>query len=166
MPIYLFRHGEAHAVGERGIESDAERPLTPKGKELTQAVCHGLRALGVECDEIWHSPLVRAKQTAEIVRREFGLRKMVEQDGLAYLTEAEHLFLSLADIPSDKNLFLVGHQPQLGDWVVRLVSNARGGNVALSKSGVARIDLLRSPAGPPRGELKWMLNAKILRRLA
>ncbi len=162
--LYIFRHGEANQIGENGIETDDERPLTPKGKSVTVDACTGLRRLGVKGDLIWYSPLVRAAETAEIIRKELSIPQMEEQRGLAFIGEAEDLFLSLAKLPPELNLFLVGHQPQLGDWVARLAAGVSSGDVALSKSGVARVDLISQDA-PPRGELRWMLTAKILRKI-
>jgi len=162
--LYIFRHGEAYQLGENGIETDDERPLTPKGKSITADVCTGLRKLGVSGDLIWHSPLVRAVETAEIIRTELAIPQMEEKRGLAFIGEAEDLFNSLGQLPPDLDLFIVGHQPQLGDWVARLATGAGAGDVALSKSGVARVDLISQDV-PPRGELRWMLTAKILRKL-
>jgi phosphohistidine phosphatase len=162
--LYIFRHGEAYQIGERGIETDDERPLTPKGKSVTADVCAGLRKLGVSGDLIWHSPLVRAAETAEIIRTDLAVPQMEEKRGLAFVSDAEDLFLSLAKLPPDMNLFVVGHQPQLGDWVARLAAGASAGDISFSKSGVAKVDLI-SLDTPPRGELRWMLTAKILRKL-
>jgi len=162
--LYIFRHGEAYQIGENGIETDDERPLTPKGKTTTIEVCKGLKNLKVGGDLIWHSPLIRAVETAEIIRTELAVPEMEEKRGLAFVSQSEELFLALAKLPPDLNLFIVGHQPQLGDWVARLISGASAGDIALSKSGVARVDLI-SPDVPPRGELRWMLTAKILRKL-
>ena len=162
--LYIFRHGEAYQIGENGIETDDERPLTPKGKSVTAEVCSGLKRIGVNGDLIWHSPLVRAVETAEIIGSQLSISRMEEQRGLAFISQAEDLFLSIAKLPPDLNLFIVGHQPQLGDWVARLTTGGSAGDIALSKSGVARIDLI-SVDVPPRGELRWMLTAKILRKL-
>lgn len=162
--LYIFRHAEAYQVGENGIETDEERPLTSKGKSVTAEVCAGLRKLGISGDLIWHSPLVRAVETAEIIRGQLQIPHMEEKRGLAYVSEAEDLFLSLTKLPPGLNLFIVGHQPQLGDWVSRLATGSPNGDIALSKSGVARVDLITQETHP-RGELRWMMTAKILRKL-
>jgi phosphohistidine phosphatase len=168
--LYFFRHGEAYQIGEKGIKTDEERPLTPKGSQVTTEVCAGLSALGITGTTLWHSPLVRAVETAEIIREELGIPNIKVQPGLAYENHAEPLFLSLTTLPPEAKIFLVGHQPQLGDWICRLITGCKEGDLALSKSGVARVDLKfedsgRKPSVGPFGELRWMLTAKQLRRM-
>ena len=67
MNLYLMRHGIAVAADEPGISSDSARPLTPKGIKRIRRAARGLRRLGISFDAILTSPLVRARQTAEIV---------------------------------------------------------------------------------------------------
>lgn len=167
MPLYFFRHGEAFQVGEEGIESDAERFLTPKGMKVTRQVCQALQSLDVSADEIWSSPWVRARQTAEIVAETLNGAPIILQDGLAHLRQMDKLFRSLVAWPPQKNLFLVGHQPYLGDWIARLTSGSKvSGNVTLSKSGVALVDLLPTlDPKAPMGDLKWLLTAKQLKKI-
>lgn len=67
MELYLIRHGIA---AERGTyPKDEERPLTEKGRAKTQKVAQRLYALGLRFDFILTSPLVRARQTAEILKK-------------------------------------------------------------------------------------------------
>ena len=161
MSIYLFRHAEAHPYGTEGIGSDEERYLTEYGKEMTRWVCRGLIRLGVQCDEIWHSPLVRAVETAEIVSAEMKCGKLVCEQGLADEEEMEDLFESLGKLDREKDVFLVGHQPYLGEWLGLLLSGEEGCDVSVSKSGVARLDPIEGCI-PPRAELKWLMRGKHL----
>src|SRR5690348_14219470 len=64
--LYLVRHGRA---AERGDEwpDDRKRPLTPQGIARFREVVRGLSALGVRIDVIFTSPLVRARQTADLL---------------------------------------------------------------------------------------------------
>ena len=75
MEVYLIRHGIA---AERGTYSnDDERPLVDKGINKTKKVAKSLREIGVVFDVICTSPLVRAKQTADILF-EAGLSSQIE----------------------------------------------------------------------------------------
>ena len=166
MAIYLFRHGEAFQIGEiEGVHSDDQRPLTPKGKKATSKVCRGLMELGVGCDEIWHSPLVRAVETARIVSEEMRCTNLVEKGGLAYVDESEELFLSLKDLDPEKDLFLVGHQPYIAEWTVRLMTGMVNDHVSVSKSGVVCLELIPG-CDPPMAELRWLLRSKHLQTFA
>ncbi len=86
MDLVLFRHADALNVGEAGIKTDEERPLSDKGKVRAKASARGLKALGLKPDLILSSPLVRARQTAEIVARETGLNGDVEICAAAWAT--------------------------------------------------------------------------------
>jgi probable phosphoglycerate mutase len=59
--IYLVRHGE-HQDAEHGL---VDGPLSPRGRR--QAAHLADRLSGVPLDAVWHSPLMRASQTAEAV---------------------------------------------------------------------------------------------------
>src|SRR6266536_5190606 len=72
MKLYLLRHGEAVEPGDPKFANDAERPLTPKGIQRTKLLAYTLRQMEISFDVIVSSPLVRARETAEIVER--GLR--------------------------------------------------------------------------------------------
>ena len=67
MELYLIRHADALALGERGISEDAERPLSEKGEDQARAAAAALRKRGIELDRLYTSPLLRAHQTADIL---------------------------------------------------------------------------------------------------
>ncbi|MCA9415564.1 MAG: hypothetical protein KC917_04810, partial [Candidatus Omnitrophica bacterium] len=122
-------------------------------------------ALGVGCDEIWHSPLVRAVETARIVGGEMNCDRLVVQEGLADETEGEALFDSLSKVDPNHELFLVGHQPYMGEWTVRLISGAVTDLVSVSKSGVVCLDPIPGTK-PPKAQLRWLLRSKHLQMIA
>ncbi|MBP9750201.1 MAG: class I tRNA ligase family protein, partial [Candidatus Pacebacteria bacterium] len=70
---YLFlRHGEAQSNVDRIVSSLPENPhhLTEKGKEQSRLVAEGLHKRGIT--KIITSPLVRTRETAEIIADEMG----------------------------------------------------------------------------------------------
>ena len=66
MDLYLIRHADALALGERGITEDAARPLSAKGESQAQRVGAVLRRKGIVLDKLVTSPLVRARQTTDL----------------------------------------------------------------------------------------------------
>ena len=54
-----------HGIAEDG-EPDAARPLSPEGRRRTAAVLERLLQLGLGVDQLASSPLLRARQTAEL----------------------------------------------------------------------------------------------------
>src|ERR671933_753587 len=76
MELYLIRHGIA--TDREAYPNDEERPLTDKGHEKTAKVAKQLRDRGLRFDRILTSPLVRAKETATILK-EASLASQVEE---------------------------------------------------------------------------------------
>ena len=68
MELVFLRHGAA-ADREDWKGDDADRPLTADGADRTKDVVRGLKALKVKPDVILSSPLLRARETAEIAKK-------------------------------------------------------------------------------------------------
>ena len=62
--LLLLRHGLAEE--RAGAADDGQRGLTPEGRERTARVIQRLVTLDLACDVVLSSPLVRARQTAEL----------------------------------------------------------------------------------------------------
>jgi len=107
--IYLMRH--ADAVSE---EEDPARPLSAKGREQVARVCAFLRAkTGFKPEEIWHSPLARARETAEQLAQGLGLSApLVLTAGLCPNDDPGKIALNLESRAGD--VAVVGHEPHLG----------------------------------------------------
>ena len=79
MNLFLLRHGLAVDRSAPGYnKKDADRPLTPKGKQRLWRVAEAMEEMELEFDIILTSPFVRALQTAEIVAEAFELRKKLK----------------------------------------------------------------------------------------
>ncbi|MBS1672846.1 MAG: histidine phosphatase family protein [Actinobacteria bacterium] len=59
--IYLVRHGE-HQDAEHGL---SDGPLSPRGRRQAELIAD--RLSGLPLDAIWHSPLLRAAETARAI---------------------------------------------------------------------------------------------------
>lgn len=70
--LYLVRHGESEANAAKRYAGQTDSPLTERGREQARAVAAALRA--VRFDRVVSSDLSRARDTAEIIAREHGLR--------------------------------------------------------------------------------------------
>src|SRR3954454_2288157 len=77
--LHLLRHGVAVPHGTPGVDED-ERPLTPEGEARLKEIAGRLTGLKLRPDGIVTSPLPRARQTAEIVARIFGLEDRLRDD--------------------------------------------------------------------------------------
>jgi phosphohistidine phosphatase len=163
--LYLMRHGIA-AEPTPGT-NDAERALTPEGVRKTTRVAVGLQRLDVKPDVILTSPLRRAAETARLVADVLAPRAGVElYPPLAGGLPAADVVRGLRPHRRARALFLVGHQPDLGDLASYLLTGTASlAPLPFKKAGVAAITL---GAVPPRaaGALEWFLTPSQLRAIA
>lgn len=164
MNLYLMRHGAAFDIGERTVSTDEERMLTRKGRDSTAAV---ISALGNACrpERIWTSPLVRARETADIAARVLALGSPAAR--LASLIPGTDVSRVVKWLNSRREnaLMLVGHMPDLSILATVLTSGVKEEGLALKKSGVCCIEF----AGRPRagcGRLMWLVTPPLLSKLS
>jgi phosphohistidine phosphatase len=161
--LYLVRHAIA---ADRGSEwpDDNKRPLTERGINRFKDGVKGLRRLDVALDEIFTSPLLRAKQTAELLAAGLeGKPPIKVLDALAPGHTPSAVMTQLARVAKRRRIALVGHEPDLGETAARWLG-ARG-QVAFRKGAVCAIEVdSATPAGP--GTLQWLLPPRVLRHLA
>ncbi|QZZ20655.1 phosphohistidine phosphatase SixA [Leptothermofonsia sichuanensis E412] len=162
LELYLIRHGLA---GERGTyTNDDERPLTEEGRQKTRQVARRLLDLKFQFDQILTSPLVRAKQTAEILVQA-GLSQQlqtVECLAPAGQLEAWLEWLQTWQPPRNPRLALVGHEPDLSEWAEILLWGTAKGVLTLKKAGIIGLMLpdSRSPVG--KSQLFWLTPPRFL----
>lgn len=142
MKVYLIRHGIAAARGT--YTDDEQRPLTEIGQAKTNQVGQRLLSIGMKFDKILTSPLVRAYQTASILR-DVGLSSRLEQheflkprgDIQQWLEWQQQSYLANAA----GKLALVGHQPDLASWAEVLVWGSINNQLTLKKAGIIGLEL-------------------------
>jgi phosphohistidine phosphatase len=158
MEVYILRHGIAEKMGSDG--SDAERALTPKGRQKLRQVLRLVRAAAVRPSVILTSPLVRAVQTAEVAAEMFAHHhELVRTTALLPTASPQDVWQELRSRKNEPELLLVGHEPLLSQ-VVGYLLGTPGLRVDLKKAGLIRIRLERfTPA--PSGILKWVLTPKL-----
>lgn len=157
MKLFLVRHGIAVDGLSGEIRTDAQRPLTPEGRQEVELVAKGLRKQGSKLDLLVTSPLVRARQTAELYGEEFKLEPEI-CPALAPGGEAEELFRFLKDKKAE-SIALFGHEPDMGELAQYLLHAEF--NIPFKKAGICRIDVWEMPPSSP-GTLKWFLPPKFL----
>src|SRR2546428_3640454 len=121
--IYLIRHGLAEERGDSWPD-DAKRPLTDEGISRMRKSVRGLVRLGVTCDVVLTSPLVRARQTAEIVAAGLSPRPpLVSADSLAPEGSFAAVIADLEKQARRTCIALVGHEPNIGELAARLIGS-------------------------------------------
>jgi phosphohistidine phosphatase len=159
MKLFFLRHGLAGNRNEwKG--DDASRPLTDEGVKKMKTAAVTLDQLDLKLDVIITSPLVRARQTAEIVAQKLDLNsKLVEDERLAHGFNVAHLQAVLLDHPGANVVMLVGHEPDFSETISALVG---GGRIVCKKGGLALVELPN--ANSRHGELVWLIPPKVLTR--
>lgn len=164
MRLYLMRHGKALDVGEHGVHRDSERPLSDKGAEIVREVALGLAVLGTTPDLVVTSPLLRTRQTAEIVAEVLGGVAVTLSPLLAPSGHVPDIVEWLHK-NGGKSLFLVGHMPDLAELTSLLLCNHVHGGIDFKKAGVCCLSFLGRPS-PGTGCLDWFLPPTPLGLLA
>jgi phosphohistidine phosphatase len=149
--LYVIRHAVAEDHSPGG--DDHDRRLTKKGRRKFERLARQLVAAGLEIDLVATSPLVRARETAEILAAALDPRPRIEV--VAALAPASD-WQTLVEwtIRQDAGrVAWVGHAP----CVSRLVALTIGDGTAairMQKGAVAAIRLDDGPGQP--GELEWL----------
>ena len=157
MELFLIRH--AIAAPRSLTLPDADRPLTPQGRERFTQVVAGLQHLGIRLQQVHHSPWRRAVETAAL------LAPVLKGDLLPTQALARPPEAALLDEIDQSPAALVGHEPWMSELLAWLITGslAAGAMFAFKKGGVA---WLEGPLRPGGMVLRACLPPKVLRALA
>jgi phosphohistidine phosphatase SixA len=155
--LCLFRHGIAQDRDDPDCPPDPERALTREGETKTLRAALGLKALGVAPRAVLCSPLLRARQTAELAATALGFPVAEIQLTSALEPDAPpgQLRQRLAALSGE--VLAVGHAPNL-DRVIAALLDLPIEITALRKAGAAFLDV-------DARQLSWLLTSRTLRAL-
>jgi phosphohistidine phosphatase len=150
MILYLMRHANAGTFRENPA-LDSKRGLVKEGKEQCMLMARVLNALKAPIDLIVSSPLKRAMQTAQLVGTELGYEAKVEISPALGLGASYADFQNLLVKYSDREgILVVGHNPNMFQFLGRLITGNGGASIRMRKASIARVDL---SSHPPRLQL-------------
>ena len=148
MKIFLLRHADAIY----GLP-DADRTLSQKGVEQMQSLMQHIKPSAVsEIESIWHSPLLRAKQTAELFAQHTGLNCPMEtRNELIPGGSIQSLANKLETLHQDT--LLVGHNPHMEALTSFLLKrSSHPSMIHFRKAGIACIEYSSHP------DQSWILQ--------
>lgn len=156
MELLVMRHADA----VDGTGSDFDRALSAKGRKQAAKMGDWLRGIGAAPGLVISSPLVRARQTADVVSGCFDGALSVRVDerlscGMG-VDDAAGVVSEFGDLAGV--LLLVGHAPDLGILVSHLIGASEGG-VEMRKAAVACLDMVRF--GHSGSILRWLITPKL-----
>lgn len=150
MRVYLMRHGEAEAAGER--------PLSAQGRRHVERVSRAAVRAKVHPAHIYHSDKLRAKQTAEILGQHLGHKDVRQVPGLNPNDDPERAH-RLVDPPGG-DVILVGHLPHLERFAsLLLLDDDTKPLVVFPPAGMACLER-NSTAG--NWLLRWLITPETL----
>ena len=115
-----------------------------------------LGTLKAPIDTIVSSSLKRAMQTAQFVGTELGFEGKVETSpGLGLNASFSDFQNMLAKYAGREGVLAVGHNPNMFQFLGRMISGNGGTSIRMRKGSIARIDMERHP---PR--LQWLLDPR------
>jgi phosphohistidine phosphatase len=155
-----MRHANAGLIRANPL-LDNKRGLIKEGKDQCMLMARVLAALNVQIDLIVSSPLKRALQTAQFVGTELGYDAKVEISPALGLAGDYRAFLDLLAKYADREgVLAVGHNPNLFQFLGRLVTGNGGANLRMRKGSVARVDLERHPP-----QVQWLIDPRTARAI-
>lgn len=156
--LLLLRHGIAEEA--RAGLLDRERALTERGRHRTRVVLERLVALGMTADRVLSSPLLRARQTAEIAVAAGWAPDLTVVAELAPGGAALTCLPAWCAACGGDSLALVGHEPDLSALAARLIG-APPGCLELRKAGLIQLKL-SGAAIPAQAVLVSLLRPALL----
>jgi phosphohistidine phosphatase len=167
MELYVLRHAIALQRGAPEVRRDSERPLTDSGAKKMERIARAMRSLKVNPALILSSPYLRARQTAEIVAREFDAESILElSPHLEPGGDQEELMKILGgEYASHDQVMIVGHEPSLSELIAVLLSGDERVAVTMKKGGLCKLSL-ETPRYGRCATLEWLLTPRQLVRLA
>jgi len=149
--LYFLRHGKA---GEQRAVNDEARELTAEGVAVLRGAVPLWRRLNLRPDLVLSSPLVRARQTAELFCSGLEVPAPIFDDTLAPGADWGRFARAMARVPDARRVLFVGHEPDLSSAVVLLTGAA---SVRLRPGGLACVEFYGVPE-PATGEIAWLLD--------
>jgi phosphohistidine phosphatase len=162
MNLFILRHASA-GLRRKNPLLDLKRPLDKEGKKHCLQLAYVLNALNIQFDLIISSPLKRCLQTASLVGTETGYEaQILNSNALAPEATLKDFQKLLRENSHAENLLVVGHNPNLTDFLGALLVPATGpaAKVRLRKGSMARVVLTRGPA-----TLQALLDPRTVRAL-
>lgn len=158
--LYLVRHGNASTSGE----SDAQRSLSPQGEKQLNRLCVALQNLNlVTPTQIWSSKLVRAQQTAFLLKSGLELdAQLVTQENLA--PEDDPSTIVEAITQTTDSIMIVGHEPNLSRLSSLLLSGTQNfEQIVFPTASILCLSRLTVGGDSTPWHIEWHINHRLFK---
>lgn len=156
MELYFFRHGIAQ--DHSASTPDHLRELIPEGIKEMRTAAPLVKRLNLKVTHLYSSPLVRARQTAEILAESLGIEVEIKPEvGPGFRRSAVERIVR--DLHPNSAVMFVGHEPDFSTVLGELT----GGRIEVKKASLAGVDV--TGTSPLTGELIYLLPPKVFNKL-
>ena len=156
MLLYLIRHAEA----EPHRPEDFSRCLTEKGFKQARRIGCFMKEHCHRPEVILTSPVVRARETAEIVAKLLGKQPLTEAPWAACGMNPDVALAELSGYAKLDSVMIVGHEPDLSFLIASLIGLERSASIQVAKASLIGVNLPRLQFGS--GILQYLLPVKFL----
>ena len=165
--LLFIRHGlaENQEAFAKTKKPDTLRPLTARGRKKMRKNALGLSYVVPSIDVLMTSPLVRALETAKIVRKFYPKARGVQLEELAPHAAREDLLKKLGQFKNNKVIALVGHEPHLSKIIDFFLTGGHKGFLDFKKGGACLLEF-RNKLDKGGGHLVFLIQPGELRKIA
>ncbi len=156
MLLHLIRHAEA----EPHRLDDFSRCLTEKGFKQARRIGCFMKEQCLRPEIILTSPVVRARETAEIIAKLMGKPPLTEVPWAACGMNPEVALTELSGYAKLDSVMIVGHEPDLSSLSAALIGLGRSESIQVAKASLLGVSLPRLQMGS--GILQYLLPVKFL----
>lgn len=151
MEVYIFRHARADF---KSVNEDP--PVSEEGEAETRRVIQlANRRLGFNPNVLVSSPVLRAKQTAEVAKEELGLKSFVVDKCLYGDAEPDEVLKFLSRYKREDRVALFSHMPLIFELLYTLIGGR--GEVELLNGSIAAVSF-KDKAAEGKGKLVWLIQ--------
>ena len=166
MELFILRHGET--LKRLSRSGGLDRSLTYTGTADIKNIANSIKKLRIKIDLIVTSPISSCKETGEIINDMFEKRiPIIFCNDLKPEGEILDFYNKLSKYEDKSSILIVGHEPYLSSMINDIISNNENhnNNIILKKAGLSRIKIT-STVPKFKGELRWLLTSRILKKLS
>jgi len=174
LELFILRHGETSKRLSRS--GGLDRPLTYTGTSDIKNIANSIKKLRIKIDLIVTSPISSCKETGEIINDMFEKRiPIIFCNDLKPEGEILDFYNKISKYKDRSSFLVVGHEPYLSSMINDIISNNdtdrnnnknhNNNNIILKKAGLSRIKIT-STVPKFKGELRWLLTPRILKKLS
>ncbi len=166
MYLYLIRHGIAVDLDPLTLDlsaNDESRPLTKTGRKKISQVADFLGKSGLSFDLIMTSPLVRARQTADILIDRHLSTQLEISPNLAPAGNLQSWLAAWESRTIDRamdTIALVGHEPNLSEWAELLMFGQIYHQLVLKKGGIVGLKFPKDSISIGTAQLHCLIPPK------